>query len=32
MGYIYLVTNFENGKLYVGQTVNTIESGYLMCS
>lgn len=25
MGYIYLVTNFENGKLYVGQTVNTIE-------
>lgn len=25
MGYIYLITNFENGKLYVGQTVNTIE-------
>lgn len=25
MGYIYLVTNFENGKLYIGQTVNTIE-------
>ena len=23
MGYIYLITNFENGKLYVGQTVNT---------
>ena len=24
MGYIYLITNFENGKLYVGQTVSTI--------
>lgn len=25
MGYVYLITNLENGKLYVGQTVNSIE-------
>ena len=25
MGYIYLITNLENKKMYVGQTVNTIS-------
>jgi group I intron endonuclease len=25
MGYIYLITNFTNGKRYVGQTVNPIH-------
>ena len=25
MGYIYLITNFENQKIYIGQTVNPIS-------
>ena len=25
MGYIYLITNFTNGKRYVGQTANPIH-------
>ena len=25
MGYIYLITNLKNHKLYIGQTVNPIS-------